>query len=64
MTGVLTIVFIALFSAMGVHGGLGGLFERLSAEASAPLGILIIGRLLLQARAAARRGMFKMAGTR
>jgi len=55
ITGILTIVFIATFGAMRAHGGVAGLFERLSAEASVPLGILIIGRLLLQARAAVER---------
>ncbi|HSP10240.1 MAG TPA: DUF998 domain-containing protein [Candidatus Dormibacteraeota bacterium] len=56
ITGVLTIVFIAISGPMVLWGGLAGLFERLSTESSAPLGLLILGRLLLQARGAGWSG--------
>lgn len=46
LTGILTIVFIAVFGAMGAHGGMSGLFERLAGGVDSLLGIAVITRLL------------------
>lgn len=54
VTGILTIVFIALFGVMGANGGLAGLMERLSTGVASALAVLVTGRLLLQARTGAR----------
>jgi hypothetical protein len=50
ITGVLTIVFIAAFGAAGAHGGMAGLFERLSGGVESLLGIAVITRLAIQTR--------------
>lgn len=50
VTGLLTIVFIAIFGALSRHSDIAGLFERLSTGVDSLLGILLIGRLLLMAR--------------
>lgn len=47
--GVLTIVFIAAFGAMGAHGGMTGLFERLSGVGESVLTIAVLTRLAIQA---------------
>lgn len=55
LTGMLTIVFIALFGATKGHMGVpAGLFERLSTGVNSVLGIAIIARLLLDRRLLAR----------
>lgn len=51
LTGVLTIVFIALFGMAGVHGGLAGVYERVSTGVNSLLSIAILARLLLDRRA-------------
>ena len=53
--GVLTIVFIAAFGAMGAHGGITGLLERLAGGVESVLGIAVIARLAIQARAGRSR---------
>jgi Protein of unknown function (DUF998) len=53
-TGALNVVFIATFGALGSHGGVAGLFERLATLASLPLSLVLTGRLILQAWAARR----------
>lgn len=52
ITGVLTVVFIALFGATAGHAP-AGLFERLSTGVNSLLSVLVVTRLLLQARAGA-----------
>lgn len=51
VTGLLTITFIATFGALTGHSDIAGLFERLSTGVDSLLGLLVIGRLLLMARA-------------
>lgn len=51
VTGLLTIVFIAIFGSLTGHSEIAGLFERLSTGVNSLLGLLLIGRLLLMARA-------------
>jgi Protein of unknown function (DUF998) len=53
--GVLTIVFIAAFGAMGAHGGMTGLFERLAGGVESVLGIAVVTRLAIQALAGRSR---------
>jgi hypothetical protein len=53
--GVLTIVFIAAFGALGAHGGMTGLLERLSGGVESVLGIAVVTRLAIQARASRSR---------
>jgi hypothetical protein len=48
---VLTIIFIAAFGAAGGHSGIAGLYERLAGGVESLLGIAVITRLALQARA-------------
>jgi hypothetical protein len=48
--GVLTIVLIAAFGAQVSHGGAAGLLERLATGVNWVVGVLVAGRLLLQAR--------------
>lgn len=56
LTGVLTIVFIALFGATNGHmGAPAGLFERLATGANTILGVTVLARLLLDRRHAARQ---------
>lgn len=59
VTGVLTIVFIALFGASGAHGGIAGIYERLSTGVNSLLSIAILARLVAQ-----RRGERAAADTR
>ncbi|HLY32581.1 MAG TPA: DUF998 domain-containing protein [Ktedonobacterales bacterium] len=47
ITGLLTIVFIALFGASGAHGGIAGVYERIATGVNSFLGIAILTRLLL-----------------
>jgi len=54
-TGVLTIVLIAAFGAMGAHGGVTGLLGRLPGGVESVLGIAVITRLAIQARAGRSR---------
>ncbi len=49
-TGLATIAFIALFGWTSTHGGPAGLFERLSTGVATLLAVLVVGRLLAQAR--------------
>ncbi len=51
ITGLLTIIFIAIFGSLIGHSEIAGLFERLSTGVNSILGLLLIGRLLLMARA-------------
>jgi hypothetical protein len=51
VTGVLTIAFIAAFGWTSVHGGPAGLFERLSTGVASLLTVVVVARLLVQARA-------------
>ena len=53
--GLLTIIFIAAFGAMGAHGGMTGVYERLSGGVESVLGIAVIARLAVQARAGRSR---------
>jgi Protein of unknown function (DUF998) len=46
-TGVLTIAFIGVFGAMGAHGGISGLFERLSGGVNSILGVAVVSRMVL-----------------
>jgi Protein of unknown function (DUF998) len=50
VTGLLTIVFIALFGASGSHGGIAGLYERLSTGVNSMLSVAILTRLWLDRR--------------
>lgn len=50
LTGVLTIVFIALFGMAGAHGGLAGVYERVSTGVNSLLSIAVLARLLLDRR--------------
>jgi hypothetical membrane protein len=54
-TGVLTLVFIAVFGALGAHGGMAGLFERLSGGINSAFYLALVTRLLIQARAGIAR---------
>lgn len=45
ITGLLTIVFIAIFGAEGAHAGLAGLFERLATGVHSLWGFLLVARL-------------------
>ncbi len=49
-TGLLTIIFIAIFGSLTGHSDIAGLFERLSTGVNSLLGLLVLGRLLLLAR--------------
>jgi len=51
LTGVLTIVFIALFGMAGAHGGIAGIYERVSTGVNSLLSIAVLARLLLDRRA-------------
>lgn len=56
LTGILTIVFIALFGATNGHMGVpAGLFERLATGVNTILGISVLARLLLDRRQAAEQ---------
>jgi hypothetical protein len=50
LTGVLTIVFIALFGATGAHGGIAGVYERVATGVNSVFGIAVFVRLLLDRR--------------
>jgi len=50
LSGVATLVFIALFGWTSTHGGPAGLFERLSTGVASLLTVLVVGRLLVQVR--------------
>ena len=47
LTGLLTIVFIALFGASGAAGGIAGLYERFATGVNSLFGIAVLTRLLL-----------------
>ena len=50
ITGLLTIVFIALFGAAGAAGGIAGIYERVSTGVNSILSVAILTRLLLDRR--------------
>ncbi len=50
LTGILTIVFIAMFGSLSAKGGVAGLFERASIGVNSVFSVLVVGRLLIQAR--------------
>lgn len=50
ITGLLTIVFIALFGMSGAHGGIAGIYERLSAGVHSLWSLLVIARLFIIAK--------------
>jgi hypothetical protein len=50
ITGLLTIVFIALFGMSGAHGSIAGIYERLSAGVHSLWSLLVIARLFIIAR--------------
>jgi hypothetical protein len=52
--GVATIVFIAAFGAAGGHGGLAGLWERAAGGATSVLTVVVLARLAVISRPAAR----------
>ena len=55
ITGLLTMVFIAIFGAVNAQpGSLAGLYERLATAASTVLSLAILARLLLDRRAPRR----------
>lgn len=55
IVGVLVIVFIGAFGAMGAHGGVAGLMERLSGGVESLFMLGVVGRLMLQARTSSAR---------
>lgn len=50
ITGLLTIVFIALFGMSGAHGGVSGVYERLAGGVHSLWSLLVIARLLIIAK--------------
>jgi hypothetical protein len=50
ITGLLTIVFIALFGMSGAHGGIAGVYERLAAGVHSVWSLLVIARLFMIAK--------------
>lgn len=57
VTGLLTIIFIAIFGALIGHSEIAGLFERLSTGVESLLGFLLIARLLLMARTGRKQAL-------
>ncbi|MGH9057215.1 MAG: DUF998 domain-containing protein [Acidimicrobiales bacterium] len=49
LAGTLTVVFAAMFAALGGHGGVTGLFERLAGGADTAFGLAMVTRLVHQA---------------
>lgn len=48
ITGLLTIIFISAFGAMGAHGGVTGGFERSAGGVNSLFGLALLIRLFLQ----------------